>query len=251
MLSFTVGNLQITWRDILDVLLVGYIFFRIILLIKGTRAVSVIYGLLLIIVTYFAAGQFGLYTLNWLLGNFLGSIFLVVIILFRRDIRKALAVMGATTIFKKDSVQSAVLDELILALVHMAKNRTGALIVIERNVALGDMIERGVKLGAALSRELLITIFFPKTPLHDGAVIIRDNRIAAAACILPLAAGLKHESSLGTRHRAAIGVTEETDAVALIVSEERGSISLAVGGRITSSLNEARLKKVLAAALRK
>jgi diadenylate cyclase len=250
-LSFTAGNLQITWRDILDVLLVGYIFFRIILLIKGTRAVSVIYGLLLIIVTYFAAGQFGLYTLNWLLGNFLGSIFLVVIILFRRDIRKALAVMGATTIFKKDSAQSAVLDELILALVHMAKNKTGALIVIERNIPMGDVVSGGIDLHASFSKDLLLTIFHPDTPLHDGAVIIRDNRIEAAACILPLAVGLKHESSLGTRHRAAIGVTEETDAVALIVSEERGSISLAVGGRITSSLNEVRLKKVLAAALRK
>ena len=243
MLSFTVGNLQITWRDILDVLLVGYIFFRIILLIKGTRAVSVIYGLLLIIVTYFAAGQFGLYTLNWLLGNFLGSIFLVVIILFRRDIRKALAVMGATTIFKKDSVQSAVLDELILALVHMAKNRTGALIVIERNVALGDMIERGVKLGAALSRELLITIFFPKTPLHDGAVIIRKGEVAAAACILPLATVDRQD--FGTRHRAALGITEESDAVAVVVSEERGAVTVAVGGKLTTSLDATRLKRVL------
>ncbi len=251
MLSFTVGNLQITWRDILDILLVGYIFFRVILLIKGTRAVSVIYGLLLIVIAYFAAGQFGLYTLNWLLGNFLGSIFLVVIILFRRDIRKALAVMGATTIFKKDTVQSVVLDDLILALVQMAKNKIGALIVIERNISLGDVVSGGIELRAAFSKDLLLTIFHPDTPLHDGAVIIRENRIEAAACILPLAVGLKHEASLGTRHRAAIGVTEETDAVALIVSEERGSISLAVGGRITSSLNEVRLKKVLAAALRK
>lgn len=251
MLSFSLGNLQITWRDILDVLLVGYIFFRIILLIKGTRAVSVIYGLLLVVIAYFVAGQFGLYTLNWLLGNFLGSIFLVVIILFRRDIRKALAVMGATTIFKRDSVQSAVLDDLILALVHMAKNKTGALIVIERNIPLGDIVSGGIELHAAFSKDLLMTIFHPDTPLHDGAVLIRGNRIEAAACILPLATGLKHESALGTRHRAAIGVTEETDAVALIVSEERGSISLAVGGRITSSLNEVRLKKVLGAALRK
>lgn len=185
MLSFTIGNLQITWRDILDILIVGYIFFRIILLIKGTRAVSVIYGLLLIIVTYFAASQLGLFTLNWLLGNFLGSIFLVVIILFRRDIRKALAVMGATTIFKKDSVQSAVLDELILALVQMAKNKTGALIIIERNIPLGDVVSGGIELHAAFSKDLLLTIFHPDTPLHDGAVILRDNRIEAAACILP------------------------------------------------------------------
>lgn len=251
MLNFAVGNLQVTWRDILDVVLVGYIFFRLILLIKGTRAVSVVYGLLLVVIAYFAAGQFGLYTLNWLLGNFLGSIFLVVIILFRRDIRKALAAMGATTIFKKDAVRSEVLDELILALVQMAKTRTGALIVIERNIPLSDVVSGGIELDALFSKDLLLTIFHLDTPLHDGAVIIRDNKVHAAACILPLAVGLKHEASLGTRHRAAIGVTEETDAVALIVSEERGSISLAVGGRITSGLNEVRLQKVLGAALRK
>jgi len=250
-LSFTLGNLQITWRDILDILLVGYIFFRIILLIKGTRAVSVVYGLLLVVIVYFAAGHFGLYTLNWLLGNFLGSIFLVVIILFRRDIRKALAVMGATTLFKKDMVQPGVLDELILALVQMAKTRTGALVIIERNIPLGDVVAGGIELHAKFSKDLLLTIFHTDTPLHDGAVIMRGDQIEAAACILPLAVGLKHESTLGTRHRAAMGVTEETDAVALVVSEERGSICLAVGGRITSSLNEVRLKKVLTAALRK
>lgn len=251
MLNFTVGNLQITWRDIIDILLVGYIYFRIILLIKGTRAVSVVYGLLLVIIAYFAAGQLGLYTLNWMLGNFLGSIFLVVIILFRRDIRKALAVMGATTIFKKEPVQAGVLDELILALVHMAKSKTGALIIIERSIPLADVVSGGIELHAKFSKDLLLTIFHPDTPLHDGAVVIRDNFVESAACILPLAVGLKHEASLGTRHRAALGVTEETDAVALVVSEERGSISLAVGGRMTSSLNEVRLKKVLTAALRK
>jgi diadenylate cyclase len=249
--SFAIGAVQVTWRDIVDILIVGYIFFRLILLIKGTRAVSVVYGLILVVALYFAAGKIGLYTLHWLLGNFLSSLFLVVIILFRRDIRKALAAMGATTIFRREAMAETVMDELIVALMAMAKKRIGALVVLERAIPLGDVISGGVEIGGRLSRDLLLTIFHPDTPLHDGAVLVRGGRIEMAACILPLATGLKHEATLGTRHRAAIGITEESDAVALVVSEERGTISMAVGGRITSSLNEVRLKKVLTAAMRR
>ena len=237
---------RISWRDALDISLVALVLYRVILLIKGTRAVSVVYGLVLLVVIYYVSGELGLYTLHWLLANFLGSIFLVVVILFQQDVRKALAQVGAGTLWKRQEVEERVLDELVLALVKMAGNRTGALVVIEKNVPLGEIISKGVELKARLSTDLLLSIFNTEAPLHDGAVIIRNNRIEAAACILPLAVGLKHRASLGTRHRAAMGVTEETDAVAVVVSEERGTISVALSGKITSSLDEARLKKVLA-----
>jgi len=242
-------KLQFSWQDLVDIVLVAFIFYRLILLIRGTRAVSVIYGLFLLLVVYYSSGVFGLYTLHWVLGQFLGSIFLVIIILFQKDIRKALSAMGAGRFWKRTRVRPEVIDELILALLDMARSKTGALVVIERTTPLGDIIERGVEIGAVVSKDLLETIFYPDTPLHDGAVIIRNDRILAAGCILPLAVGLKHRASLGTRHRAAMGITEESDAVAVVVSEERGTISVAISGKITTSLEEVRLKRVLISAL--
>jgi uncharacterized protein (TIGR00159 family) len=244
-------NLQFSWQDVVDIVLVAFIFYRLILLIRGTRAVSVIYGLFLLLVVYYSSGVFGLYTLHWLLGQFLGSIFLVVIILFQKDIRKALSAMGAGRFWVKDRIGKEVIDELVLALSDMGRSKTGALVVIERNTPLGDIVERGVEINGLVTRDLLLTIFYPDTPLHDGAVIIRNDRIAAAGCILPLAVGLKHRASLGTRHRAAMGITEESDALAVVVSEERGTISVAIGGKITTSLEEVRLKRVLVSALAK
>ncbi|MGX9367316.1 diadenylate cyclase CdaA [Desulfoplanes sp. PS50] len=244
-------NLQFSWQDVVDIVLVAFIFYRLILLIRGTRAVSVIYGLFLLLVVYYSSGVFGLYTLHWLLGQFLGSIFLVVIILFQKDIRKALSAMGAGRFWVKDRIGKEVIDELVLALSDMGRSKTGALVVIERNTPLGDIVERGVEINGLVTRDLLLTIFYPDTPLHDGAVIIRNDRIAAAGCILPLAVGLKHRASLGTRHRAAMGITEESDALAVVVSEERGTISVAIGGKIITSLEEVRLKRVLVSALAK
>jgi uncharacterized protein (TIGR00159 family) len=244
-------NLQFSWQDVVDIVLVAFIFYRLILLIRGTRAVSVIYGLFLLLVVYYSSGVFGLYTLHWLLGQFLGSIFLVVIILFQKDIRKALSAMGAGRFWVKDRIGKEVIDELVLALSDMGRSKTGALVVIERNTPLGDIVERGVEIDGLVTRDLLLTIFYPDTPLHDGAVIIRNDKIAAAGCILPLAVGLKHRATLGTRHRAAMGITEESDALAVVVSEERGTISVAIGGKITTSLEEVRLKRVLVSALAK
>ena len=134
---------------------------------------------------------------------------------------------------------------------EMSRKRIGALVVLEKNVPLGDIIERGVEIDAKFSRDLLISIFIPETPLHDGAVIIRGEKILAAACILPLAVGLKHRSNWGTRHRAAMGITEESDAVAVVVSEERGSVSVAIKGKLTSSLDEIHLKRVLSKIIEK
>ena len=235
----------LNWRDIIDIGLVAFILYRLILLVRGTRAVSIIYGLILLLVIYYFSGELGLYTLHWLLANFLGSIFLVVIILFQQDIRKALSEMGAGRLWKRSQVRKKILDELIIALMEMASKRIGALVVLEKNVPLGDVIERGVELDAKFSRDLLISIFRPETPLHDGAAIIRGEKIAAAGCILPLAVGLKHRSYWGTRHRAAMGITEESDSVAIVVSEERGTVSVAIGGKLTTSLDEVHLKRVL------
>ena len=246
---FTIFGLNLGWRDILDVAVVTFVLYRVILLVRGTRAVSVVYGLLLLVLAFFLSEAVGLYTLNWMLANFLGSIFLVIIILFQQDIRKALSQMGAGRLWRRSVVPEKALNELAAAMITLARKRIGALVVIEKGVPLGDVMDRGVMLNAILSADLLMTIFHPNTPLHDGAVIVKDDVIAAAACILPLATGIAHRSDLGTRHRAALGITEESDAVVVVVSEERGEVSIAVNGRLTTSLDEVRLKRVLRNAL--
>lgn len=240
------NGLQIGIRDLIDIGLVTFAFYRVILLVKGTRAVSVIYGLLLVIVIYYLSEEFGLFTLNWLLANFLGSLFLVIIIFFQADIRKALSELGAGSLWRqKKIISDQLLDEVVLAALSMAKSRIGALIVFERGIPLGEVVARGVELKAGVTRELLMTIFHPNTPLHDGAVIIREGRIEAAGCILPLSSGASLSAKLGTRHRAALGISEETDAVALVVSEERGVISMAQAGKLTENLDDAQLKEFL------
>ncbi len=220
------------------------LFYRLILLVKGTRAVSAIYGLVLLAIVFVFSRTFGLYSLSWLLENLFGSLFLVIVIIFQRDIRQALSDMGARRFWRKNTSDTSYLDEVIAASLYLAQRHIGALIVIERNVALGDVLVRGVAINGKISRELLITIFFPNTPLHDGAVILRNGEIAAAACILPLAS-VTEPKDYGTRHRAAIGITEESDAVVIVVSEERAAISVALDGQLTTSLDASRLKKVV------
>jgi len=240
---------NVAWREALDILIVAAIYAYIIHLVRGTRAVAVIYGLVLVLLVYYLSNELGLYSLNWLLTNFLGSIVLIVIILFQGDLRRALAQMGAGRFWKKPQLSEAIVEELSQAVMAMAKAKVGALIVIERYEPLGDVVERGVPLDAVITASLLTTIFQVGTPLHDGAVVIRRGRIAAAGCILPLSSKLKAQSLFGTRHRAALGISEESDSLSIVVSEERGTVSIAMSGRLTTSLNDLRLRRVIKNAL--
>ncbi|HHI97804.1 MAG TPA: TIGR00159 family protein [Thermodesulfatator atlanticus] len=233
------------WQDILDILIVAYLFYRILLLIRGTRAVQMAAGLAVLILMYFVAGQLQLLTLHWLLGTFLSSIFLVVIIVFQDDIRRALIQMGKTPFIKARTEYSQIIEEIVKAVTALAEKKIGALIVIERGTGLREFIESGVPIEAKVTRDLLISIFQKESPLHDGAVIIREGRVAVAGAILPLSTNPKISSRLGTRHRAAIGISEVSDAVAIVVSEERGTISVALGGKITRDIEPSALRRLL------
>jgi uncharacterized protein (TIGR00159 family) len=240
------------WRDALDIGLLTLLVYNVIVIVEQTRAVTVIYGLTAIIVAYFATRTLGLISLNWVLENILNSLFLLVVIVFQRDIRQGLSSIGAKrflpALFRKKKTDERMIDIICDAALSMAKRKIGALIVIERNVPLGDVTERGVRLDALLSRELLVSLFWPNNPLHDGAALVCGAKITAGGCILPLSTAVTNRD-YGTRHRAALGITEETDAIVIVVSEERGVVSLAIDGRITSALDALKLPKVLASAL--
>ena len=202
------------WRDMLDIALVGVLLYQVIQLLRGTRALAVLSGLGVLTALYFMSRSMGLYTLSWLLQHIFGSLFILIVVIFQNDIRQALGEVGSRHFFRKKSLQSGLVDEVVAACVEMARLRVGALIVFERSMQLGDMVKReSVTVDAKISRQLLMNIFYPKAPLHDGAVVVSRGRILAAACILPLAEA--RGQSFGTRHRAALGATAESDAVKL------------------------------------
>ncbi|MBS5808085.1 diadenylate cyclase CdaA [Desulfovibrio piger] len=232
------------WRDALDILLVAFLLYQVIQLLRGSRALTVLTGLGLLTLLYFISRSMALYTLTWLLQHVFSSLFLLIVVIFQSDIRQALGEIGTNNLFRKRALQHSAVEEVVMACVAMARLRVGALIVIERGTRLDDMIKReGVRVDALLSRQLLMNIFYPKAPLHDGAVLISKGRITAAACILPLAEA--KGQSFGTRHRAALGMTQECDAVVVVVSEERGEISVAMKGELVRSLDATRLRQVL------
>jgi diadenylate cyclase len=246
------------WHDgllaALDVAIVGYLCFRVLLLIRGTRAVQVLVGLFLLGLGYLGAQWLGLMTLEWLLGRFLTySLFFGLIVLFQADIRRALAQLGRGRLLSRvlggeRATQVGVIDALARAAGLLSRRKVGALIAIERAGDLVDVTDTGVKLDAALSSELLLALFHPGGPLHDGAAVVRGGRVIAARCLLPLAqAALARD--LGTRHRAALGLAEEIDAVVVVTSEERGEISLAVDGALRRGLSEQELRTALRDAL--
>jgi uncharacterized protein (TIGR00159 family) len=243
-----VNNANFRWLlDLLDILLVAFIIYRIILLIKGTRAVQMLVGLAVILIVYVGSQVGGLYTLHWLLENFLSSIILVIIVIFQSDIRRALIHVGRNPFFADLSYkeETEVIEELIKASVNMANKRIGALVVIERETGLKDFLEVGVDIDAKVSSDLITSIFLPSSPIHDGALVIQQGRLKRAGCFLPISQNPDISKALGTRHRAAIGLTELVDAVAIVVSEETGKISVVVGGRITRDLDSTSLKRVL------
>ena len=229
----------LTWTSAIDIFVVAFIIYQILVFIKGTRAVQMVLGLALIVVFFYVSRWFQFQTVSWILTNILPYFVFVIVVIFQSEIRRALAHFGQAPFFGGFSKlnRHELYDEIVLAVNTLASNQTGALIVIERDIGLKTYIESGIAIDAALSYDLLVSVFNPAVPLHDGAVIVQNGRIAAAACFLPLTVKPRLSKELGTRHRAAIGVTEETDAVAIIVSEETASISFAHDGEIERFLD--------------
>ena len=241
---------QIGVRDVIDIVVVAYLIYRMLLLLRGTRAIQMVVGLAAVVVVFFLAGRFELVTLHWLLSSVLSSIFLVIIVLFQAEIRRALSRVGKNP-FGSSGGESGeeLVEEIARAANTLANRRIGAILVVTRETGLSEYIEDGVKIDAKVSKDLIVSIFLPTSPIHDGALVIRRGRIVAAGCFFPLATDVDLDKDLGTRHRAAIGISEESDAVVVVVSEERGAISLVVEGKTYFNLNSeslhARLQQLL------
>ena len=242
----------LSWWDILDILIVAVLIYEFLKLIRGTRAVQMALGSVLVLLLFYVSRLAPLQTVNWMIRNLLVYVGFAAIVIFQQDIRRALANLGRAPFFRyftRAETVDEMIEEVAVAATMLASKRIGAIIAIEREIGLRNYIESGIPLDAAVTYDLVVTIFQPGSPLHDGAALIQEGRIAAAACFLPLTVNPKLDRDLGTRHRAAIGLTEESDAVAVIVSEERGEISVAVDGHIernfTSETLRARLQTLL------
>ena len=237
-------------RSLLDLVLVFLIVYTVLKLLRGTRAVPMAAGLAAFAFLYLVAYRYDLSTLEFILRGVLLYLGVAIIVLFQTEIRQALISLGNRIRMPllarhRGQFGEGVYDEIVLAATTLASTKTGALVVIERNIGLQNVIEGGVRLDAELTYDLLVTVFNPATPLHDGAVVVRGHRVAAAACFLPLTLNPHLSKDLGTRHRAAIGITEDTDSVAVVVSEETGLISFVGGGQIRRGLDATRLRALL------
>ena len=224
------------WRDALDIALVAVVVYRVLVMFRGTRAVQMLGGLACLVAGSLMARRLELYSTQWILDNFWSFWVIALVVLFQPELRRALARIGESRLFPSLGTSRAerahVIDELVDAVESLTARRIGALVVVERSAGLRQYAELGVALDALVSADLLVSLFLPYSPLHDGAVFIRENRIVAAGCFLPLSRNLQIARSLGTRHRAALGITEETDAIAVSVSEETGRVTIAMGGHI-------------------
>jgi diadenylate cyclase len=243
-------DLQVTIPDLIDILTVALLIYGLLVLLKGTRAMQMLWGLLIILALYLAASALKLITLSTILSKLLVFLPIAIIVLFQQEIRRMLAAFGSTAFLRwggrGPDEGPIMLNELSLAVQALASRRIGALIAIERRDSLVAWSDTGIPLEATFSYDLMLNIFIPGTPLHDGAVILRGERIVAASCFLPLTTSHELSTELGTRHRAAIGLSEETDALVIVVSEETGTISLAVEGQLLRPLDESTLRNALA-----
>ncbi len=238
------------WSGVVEIFVLSIAFYYLILFFRGTRGAAVLSGLvLLLILMIVVTNIFSLNTLSWVLQGF--SVYLAVafVVIFQPEIRRALAELGKQSVFSAGTAQREIVDEIVHAVSELAEQKIGALIAIEREIGTRHVQESGTRINSHVSPELLTSIFFPHTPLHDGGVIIKGDRIEAAGCVFPLSQRLELSRSLGTRHRAAIGLTEETDAVVVVVSEETGAISIAYKGRLSRGIDQDRLRRIIASIL--
>lgn len=239
--------IDIPWRDLIDILAVALVVYNLLLLIRGTRAVQMLLGLLFLGLLYYISRVAALPTLQQILESLLIFLPFAIIVLFQHEIRRALASFGRNPLWGLAQHQTVegTFNEIVLAATSLSSRRIGALIVVERLDGLRNYIENGIVLDAVVSYDLLTNIFSPDTPLHDGAAIVQNDRIAAAACFLPLTLNPELSKDFGTRHRAALGISEETDAVAVVVSEETGIISVAFDGQLVRGLDSKALRNTL------
>jgi len=236
------------WWDVLDILAVSILIYEGLKLIRGTRGLQMAVGSMLVLALFYVSQLAPLQTLNWLIRNALVYVAFAAIVIFQSDIRRALAHFGQAPFFRYFTRQQAAdetIEEVVVAATMLAQQKVGAIIALEREIGLRNYIESGIPLDAIVTYDLLLTIFKPGSPLHDGAVIVQEGRVAAAACFLPLTVNPRLSRELGTRHRAAIGLTEENDAVAVVVSEETGKISVALDGQIDRGLTADALRERL------
>lgn len=235
----------IDWLDLVDIAIVAFLIYEFLKLIRRTRAVQMVLGALFVVGLYYASERAPLPTVNWLIRDMFGYIVFAAIVLFQADIRRALSNLGRAPFFRylaRSAITDETVEEVVVATSMLAEKGIGAIIVIEREIGLRNYIESGIPLDSTVTYDLLLSVFQPESPLHDGAVIIQENRVAAAACFLPLTVNPRLSKELGSRHRAAIGLTEESDAVAVIVSEETGTLSLSLDGQIERRLPPGRLR---------
>ncbi|MGH9314220.1 MAG: diadenylate cyclase CdaA [Vicinamibacterales bacterium] len=249
-LTTAIRRPPVTWWDVLDIVIVALLIYEFLKLIRGTRAVQMAAGSLFILLLFYVSQLAPLQTVNWLIRNLLVYVAFAAIVIFQSDIRRALAHLGRAPFFRRfargDTGDEAI-EEIVSASAMLAAHKTGAIIAIEREIGLRNYIESGIPIDGEMTYDLLVTIFQSGSPLHDGAVIVQEGRVAAAACFLPLTVNPRLGRDLGTRHRAAIGLTEESDAIAVVVSEETGKISIALDGQLERDLTADQLRARLTA----